>query len=74
MNKIEGFIHCKTCIKNIPKDESPHTWGSYECGFMKNGDIQVWCKRCDKEVMCVPAEPNKVYSTKKSNTYDWGVK
>jgi len=63
-------------MRNIPKNESPHTYSSYEVGFMNNGDCQVWCKRCDKEVVCFPAEIGRVYATTNdtsNNKYQWGV-
>ncbi len=75
-HKIEDFIHCKTCMRNIPANESPQSYRRYDVGFMTNGDVQVWCTRCDKEVVCFPAFKEKVYATTddtSNDKYDWGV-
>lgn len=75
-SNIEGFIHCKKCINEMPKNQSPQKYKRYDIGFMKNGDIQVWCLRCEKEIVCVPADKNGVYGSvppQVTGKYGWSV-
>jgi len=75
-SKIEEFVHCSNCMKHLPKNESPQNYKRYDIGFMKNGDIQVWCLRCEMEVGCIPADKHGVYATtppKVTGKYGWNV-
>jgi hypothetical protein len=57
-NSIRLFFHCTHCFKDRPRDLSPREWASLEVGWTKLG-LQVWCKRCELNVMHVDFEGNK---------------
>ena len=43
-------------MKNLPKGESPQTWRRYDVGFTDDGYVQVWCERCDMQVVAFPIQ------------------
>lgn len=49
-NKIQSFFHCKSCIHIRPENMSPRNWVAIEVGWTPKG-IQVWCVRCEKNVI-----------------------
>ena len=49
-NEIVQYLHCALCVDELPDDESPQSYTSYEVGYTKQG-IQVWCKRHDCNVI-----------------------
>ena len=48
--EIMSFCHCGKCFPDRPSDMSPADWMKIEVGFTPLG-IQVWCKRCEVNVM-----------------------
>ena len=57
-NDIHMYYHCGKWINDRPPNTSPSEWSSFEVGSTKLG-IQVWCKRCEKNVMHVDFEGQK---------------
>tara|TARA_Y100000034_G_scaffold132045_1_gene194130 strand:+ start:1842 stop:2084 length:243 start_codon:yes stop_codon:yes gene_type:complete len=57
-NDIHMYYHCGKCLNDRPSNTSPSEWSSLEVGSTKLG-IQVWCKRCQKNVMHVDFEGQK---------------
>jgi hypothetical protein len=51
-NSIVQFFHCRHCLAELPKGESPQGYASLEVGFTVLG-VQVWCKRHDCNVVHV---------------------
>jgi len=49
-NEIKGYIHCRICWGDRPEGETPANWQDVSVGFTEKG-IQVWCNRCDEEVI-----------------------
>jgi hypothetical protein len=47
---IHSFINCTTCMESLPEGVSPGEWARLNMGLTTSG-IQVWCTRCDKEVV-----------------------
>ena len=58
-NVIRQFMHCRNCIENLPKGISPRDWAEIECGWTPHG-FQVWCKRCEKNIMHIDLKGQKV--------------
>ena len=54
-NCIEAFVHCDNCLSDCPHGKSPRQWASLEVGFTEIG-LQVWCKRCEMNVMHIDFE------------------
>jgi len=54
-NQIVMYIHCKTCLRGIPPGKTPRDWARLSVGWTDKG-LQVWCDRCDKEVVHIYAE------------------
>lgn len=48
--EIKQHFHCKNCFDDRPDHLSPRDWCSLEAGWTKQG-IQIWCKRCEANVM-----------------------
>jgi hypothetical protein len=45
------FMHCNTCMDQLPADQSPAEWASQEAGLIENGTkLVLWCKRCKKVI------------------------
>jgi len=57
-NKIQGFIHCKSCMSAKPKNKSPADWSKLECGWTENG-LQIRCRRCDLNIIHIDFEGQK---------------
>jgi hypothetical protein len=53
--KIEMFLHCKKCIKQLPGHESPRDYAAIEAGWTKLG-LQLWCKRHEMNILHVDFE------------------
>lgn len=49
-NKIKLYMHCGICITNIPPNTTPREWSAIEAGWTDIG-FQVWCKRCEKNII-----------------------
>lgn len=58
-SQIKLFFHCANCAKDKPDDMSPREWARMECGWTKEG-FQVWCLRCDHNVVHVDFRGAKV--------------
>ena len=54
-NAIEAYLHCRRCLAARPATESPATWSRLDVGYTEMG-LQVWCRRCDVNVMHVDYE------------------
>ncbi len=54
-NEIKAFFHCAHCMPDLPVGMSPQQWASLEVGWTMLG-LQVWCKRCDMNVMHIDFE------------------
>jgi hypothetical protein len=57
-NEISMFIHCGKCLPDKPENVSPMEWAKTQVGFTPLG-VQVWCNRCDCNVMHVDFEGAK---------------
>jgi hypothetical protein len=49
-NVIGMYFHCKMCLEELPKTESPMSWSRTQCGWTSKG-VQVWCIRHDTEIV-----------------------
>jgi hypothetical protein len=49
-NVIAAFFHCRKCLQELPRGESPRSWAQLEVGFTEIG-LQVYCKRHEINVM-----------------------
>jgi hypothetical protein len=56
--EIHAYIHCGMCLTELPPDQSPREYASYEVGWTKLG-FQVWCKRHEVNVMHVDFQGQK---------------
>lgn len=55
---IVSYIHCRECMfdwSQTDKSISPAEFQDNEVGFTSTG-IQVWCRRHDKNVICVDVD------------------
>ena len=50
-NKIQMYLHCKSCLSNRSKDK-------VSVGYTKEG-IQVWCDMCNSNIVHIDFEGNK---------------
>lgn len=57
-NCIHTFFHCGKCSILRPPDQSMREWAQLEIGFTPLG-LQVWCKRCECNVVHVDFEGQK---------------
>ena len=57
-NEIQSFFHCAKCMPQKPSSEAPMDWAKLSVGFTKLG-IQVWCNRCEANVLHVDFEGQK---------------
>ena len=57
-NSIVLFFHCRNCFYNKPSGINPREYAQIETGFTKLG-IQVWCKRCDLNIIHVDFQGKK---------------
>lgn len=57
-NEIRTFFHCANCAPFRPPGVSLREWAQLEVGFTTLG-IQVWCKRCEKNVVHTDFEGQK---------------
>ena len=57
-NEIAQYMHCKQCVAEIPKGESPKTFARLNIGFTKVG-IQLWCVRHECNVCHIDFEGAK---------------
>lgn len=55
-NYIYRFIHCGMCMDEKPETLSPRDWVNVEVGILRNGDIQVWCIRHEKNIVIFDIE------------------
>lgn len=66
--EITSYMHCRSCLPELPVDESPATWARLNVGFTPIG-VQVWCIRCKCNVVHIdfegqrhPAQMNRLSS------------
>lgn len=59
INNIEMFFHCASCMPDKPRGISPRDYADLEVGWTRKG-LQVWCKRCDKNVINIDLLGQKV--------------
>lgn len=57
-NQIKLFFHCAKCLPDMPTGMTPQQWAVIECGWTELG-FQVWCGRCDCNIMHVDFEGMK---------------
>lgn len=57
-NQIGMFFHCAQCSELKPDGVSLRDWAMLEVGFTPLG-LQVWCKRCDCNVVHIDFEGQK---------------
>ena len=57
-NEIKLFLHCSKCLQQKPDDVSPEEWSRINCGWTPIG-FQVWCRRCDANIIHVDFEGDK---------------
>ena len=58
-NKIHAFFHCKKCLKELPKDQSPREYAQIEVGWTEKG-FQVWCKRHESNIAALDFMGQKI--------------
>jgi len=56
--EIATFFHCANCAALRPPNKSLREWAQLEIGFTPIG-LQVWCKRCEKNIVHVDFEGQK---------------
>jgi len=61
-NYIESFIHCGLCVKERPETISPREYAHNEVGILRNGDIQVWCIRHEKNIVIFDFETRQLHT------------
>lgn len=61
-NYIWRYIHCSLCIDERPETVSPREYAHNEVGILRNGDIQVWCIRHEKNVVIFDMETRQLIS------------
>ncbi len=61
-NYIDQFIHCGLCVKERPETLSPREYAHNEVGILRNGDIQVWCIRHEKNVVIFDFETRQLHT------------
>lgn len=44
---IGMFFHCRQCVMEKPKGESPASYARIQAGIVAPGLIRVWCNRHD---------------------------
>ena len=59
-NYIYRFMHCSLCIAELPPETSPREYAHNEVGILRNGDIQVWCIRHEKNVAIFDMETSQI--------------
>lgn len=47
--QIKLYLHCKLCLKEMPKGQSPRSYQRVQAGFSPLG-LQVWCLRHDANI------------------------
>jgi hypothetical protein len=57
-NSIGLYFHCGRCLGVKPKEVSPSDYSRIEVGWTKLG-LQVWCKRCNVNVVHIDFEGMK---------------
>lgn len=55
---IVQYLHCRLCLEELPRNESPQTFARLSVGFTQQG-MQVWCVRHDCNVLHVDYEGHK---------------
>ena len=50
------YLHCATCLKELPKGESPASYARLEVGITDQGNVLIWCLRHDMEVATLTPE------------------
>lgn len=54
-NEIILYFHCAKCMPLKPSDVTPSQWSQLESGWTPHG-LQVWCKRCNCNVIHINFE------------------
>lgn len=54
-NQIKMFFHCGKCMDKRPENVTPMDWARTQTGATPQG-IQVWCNRCDCNVVHIDFE------------------
>lgn len=48
---ITIFFHCKKCLDELPKDQSPKDYARVQVGIDGNQDeLVIWCNRHDEPI------------------------
>lgn len=61
--EIMQFMHCKKCVEELPKGESPKNYARLSAGWTKLG-IQIWCVRHEMNVVHIDFMGQKVQYAK----------
>lgn len=56
--QIHRQIHCRRCFGQRPANVAPRDWAKLTIGFTQHG-VQVWCGRCDSNVIHINFEGRK---------------
>ena len=56
--QISLYLHCARCLEDVPDRMAPRQWQDLEVGWTNDG-LQVWCKRCDVNVIHIDFEGTK---------------
>lgn len=55
---IRQYLHCRLCLEQLPRNESPEHWARLAVGMTKQG-LQVWCVRHRCNVLHVDYQGQK---------------
>lgn len=55
--EIVLYLHCSSCLEDLPDDMAPQQWQDLEVGWTQEG-LQVWCRRHDVNVIHINFEGN----------------
>lgn len=54
-NEIGMYFHCKRCLEELPRGQSPVSYARYSVGFTPVG-LQIWCERHDINICHIDFE------------------
>jgi len=55
----QSIFNCAACVPRVPDGISPREYMHLEVGWTSRG-LQVWCKRCERNVLHLDFEGRKV--------------
>ena len=67
--EIGMFFHCRKCIAELPKGESPESFARLSVGWTPKG-VQVWCVRHQSNIMNLDFQGQQVAIVISAETID----